>query len=557
MFSAVSSAFVIDIQSKLEPDPAGRSEAYLRAILLTLNRSVSPDENPAAPPAWNGSPTEVVTTSNLLYASLLMSLLAAFVAMLGKQWLNRYLRRTGGSIVERCGDRQRKCDGLEKWPFHFFIESLPVILQIALLFLACGLSRYMWSINTSVARVVVSFTVLGILFYVGIVIAGTSSYECPFQTPVSITLRTLLYSKKTRKVLGSFSPLKTITSFRTGFVSARKSLSLGVHHVRDTYLSSWGILSSSVRSGIRGIRKNIGHRVITLLRALWNAKQRIIQGIRGSEDAALLPIAAGETQDRSEGPQSRLWVSVRNQEALRKLNADNVCSVCWIIRNITDPEALDSAIRLAGTLRWFDGDAEVDPPFDVIVSVFESCFDSNRRLYPGMRARAYLSGRAILQINTRARLKSHECASKYPIPSISWGQVYVSDGDLRCVAFMLKYVGPSANTGGHTFDFLDGADSPWMSNLFVDLARADRTLSPVTYRLLCAAHTTHHKAANPNLLLAWYVFLGGHVEEETFWAADKSYVVLLSFFRSTSLTFCQTHQRPLVYNPFLLDCESG
>jgi len=105
LFSGVSSAFVIDVQSKLQPDPSERSEAYLRAILLSLNRSIASDEDPATPPAWNGPPTEIITTSDLLYASLLMSLLAAFVAMLGKQWLNRYRRHTGRSIFERCGDR--------------------------------------------------------------------------------------------------------------------------------------------------------------------------------------------------------------------------------------------------------------------------------------------------------------------------------------------------------------------------------------------------------------------------------------------------------------------
>jgi len=78
-------------------------------------------------------------------------MLAAFVAMLGKQWLNRYMKNSGGSMIERCGDRQRKCDGLEKWPLHFFVESLPVMLQAALLLLACGLCRHMWSINPSVA----------------------------------------------------------------------------------------------------------------------------------------------------------------------------------------------------------------------------------------------------------------------------------------------------------------------------------------------------------------------------------------------------------------------
>ena len=71
-----------------------------------------------------------MTVTCLMYASLLVSLLAAFVAMLGKQWLNRYLRNSGGSMIERCGDRQRKRDGLEKWPLHYFVESLPLMLQV-------------------------------------------------------------------------------------------------------------------------------------------------------------------------------------------------------------------------------------------------------------------------------------------------------------------------------------------------------------------------------------------------------------------------------------------
>ena len=41
-------------------------------------------------------------------------------------------------MVERCCDRQRKSDDLEEWSFHIFIESLPIMLQIALL-LASGL----------------------------------------------------------------------------------------------------------------------------------------------------------------------------------------------------------------------------------------------------------------------------------------------------------------------------------------------------------------------------------------------------------------------------------
>jgi len=55
-----------------------------------------------------------MTVSVLLYTTLSTSLLAAFLAMLGKQWLNRYARHQGGSATERCEDRQRKLDGLQR-----------------------------------------------------------------------------------------------------------------------------------------------------------------------------------------------------------------------------------------------------------------------------------------------------------------------------------------------------------------------------------------------------------------------------------------------------------
>ena len=72
---------------------------------------------------------------------------------------------------------------------HFFVESLPVMLQASLLLLACGLCRYMWSINTSVAYTLIGLTGLGVIFFFAIVIAGMSSYACPFQTPASTALR--------------------------------------------------------------------------------------------------------------------------------------------------------------------------------------------------------------------------------------------------------------------------------------------------------------------------------------------------------------------------------
>ena len=182
LFSAVSSAFIIDVQSKLEPDPNEMTAAYMRILIHTMNSSLFPDADPTSA-TWTGPPPVIVTVQSLLYASLTTSLFAAFLAMLGKQWVNRYLRNRGGSAADKSRDRQRKLDGFEKWHFHLAIESLPVMLQLALLLLGCALSRYLWTISRTVAGVITAVTLFGVTSYVFLTLAATLYYNCPYQTP--------------------------------------------------------------------------------------------------------------------------------------------------------------------------------------------------------------------------------------------------------------------------------------------------------------------------------------------------------------------------------------
>ena len=127
-------------------EPSTRSQsALLRTILLTLNQSAVPSEAPAVLPIQEDPPCEIITVTGPMRAIFLISQPVAFVVMLGKQWLNRYLQDLDESMIERCGDSQRKCGGLEKWPLNLFVESLPVMLQVSLL--ACRPCRRMCSVN--------------------------------------------------------------------------------------------------------------------------------------------------------------------------------------------------------------------------------------------------------------------------------------------------------------------------------------------------------------------------------------------------------------------------
>jgi len=104
---------------------------------------------------------------------------------------------------------------------------------------------------------------------------------------------------------------------------------------------------------------------------------------------------------------------------LRSTNANDVRCVSWILWNITDPEALDAAIRLAGTVWWFENGLDVEPPYDQIVSTLKGCFDSNGRLYSGSRDRAYHSVQAVLWIHICAMCVSREFAERFPLPTIT------------------------------------------------------------------------------------------------------------------------------------------
>jgi hypothetical protein len=470
-----------------------------------------------------------------------MSLLAAFFAMMGKQWLSRYLRHTGGSMVERCGDRQRKFDGLEKWPFRLCMESLPIMLQIALLLLVCGLSQSMWSVNTSVASVIISFTILGVLFYIGIVVAGTSSYECPFQTPASIGLRHLRASETTRRFLANLSP-KVISLIRITWKNTLQTLRCVYDITRSP--PSREISLSRIRPCIRSMATKVGHQIIILLlrvdRAFGNAKQRLVQGTWRFRRTPPLPLTIEDIHRQPVRPPKGpgLLIRVRDLKAIRKHNARSARCVSWVLRNITDPEAIESAVRLAGTIRWFDGDSDHNPPYDLIVVTFEACFDSNKQLYPGMRDRAYFSAKAILQINMRARARFNKHASKYPIPATSSSSVQHIDPDLHHIIHMLECnLAPGAPTLNFPrADTTTRAHSLWISNLFVDLTHTgpNPTLASCTSYL--SAAVANHQAVIADTLLMWYLFLGGHVEEETIWATDKSYVVglvIFSFVRPT------------------------
>ena len=245
---------------------------------------------------------------------------------------------------------------------------------------------------------------------------------------------------------------------------------------------------------------------------------------------------------------SEPWLKQRDLDIIRNTNISDARCVSWILRHITDPEALDAAIPLAGEIRWFDDGNDVDLPYDQIVSTFEACFDSTKTLYPGSRDRAYHSGRAMAWIHTLAMCKSEESAKKYPLRGGEYTTL-APDPDFRhllranSVAWSTDYfiaqllrINPN-HTPSH---------SQWISNLLLHYSRANWTKLRYKQTLDWVSKADETKTIIPlgaalNRLLVWCTFLGSPVEEEALKVQDKSYDI--SCFCSSSCSPLFTSDR--------------
>ncbi|EJD45060.1 hypothetical protein AURDEDRAFT_29376, partial [Auricularia subglabra TFB-10046 SS5] len=129
LFSAVTTAFIIESQQDTEPD-------YARLTFLVLNATAAGVPFKAEPFVIDPNVRKI---NCLWIASLMLSLTAALIAIMGKDWIGMYASRPV------CNPRQWADIGtfrltcVERWYMSGVIASAPVLLHISLVLFASGL----------------------------------------------------------------------------------------------------------------------------------------------------------------------------------------------------------------------------------------------------------------------------------------------------------------------------------------------------------------------------------------------------------------------------------
>ncbi|KAG9090271.1 hypothetical protein FS749_000690 [Ceratobasidium sp. UAMH 11750] len=188
LFSAISTAFVIESLGDLKPDPAESAAQTLLVMSQTLaaianNRPVaSPSPDALDPPAFSPSHTAVVVNI-LWFLSLSLSVAVSLVAMLAKEWCYKFMSSRSGPSYEQARRRQRKWNGMERWKMKKVLIYLPAMMHLALLLFALGLCLYLWDANKRVALPVIVVTVSATLVYTCATVLPAVDRFCPYSTP--------------------------------------------------------------------------------------------------------------------------------------------------------------------------------------------------------------------------------------------------------------------------------------------------------------------------------------------------------------------------------------
>ncbi|KAG8918765.1 hypothetical protein FRC01_001665, partial [Tulasnella sp. 417] len=191
LFAAVNTAFLALTLPLLSPDPADDTNSLLsqnNAILIQLLRGRNDSAPTSFPlPSASFSPSPDIAIINALFAlSLAFAIISSFLAVLGRQWLVYYRKRSGGGPDYQRWEQLRRFMGAERWRLQAILDDvLPSLLQIGLIIFCVSFVLYLRHLNRTISLIVAIPMYVGLAFFVGGALCTVWDKFCPFHSPLS------------------------------------------------------------------------------------------------------------------------------------------------------------------------------------------------------------------------------------------------------------------------------------------------------------------------------------------------------------------------------------
>jgi hypothetical protein len=171
----------------LQQNPQDTSNFYLANIYqATINPNGS-SSLPTSPPPFT-PPNFAVWVNALWFLSLVISITCALLATLLQQWARRYLKVTQPrySPHKRARIRAFFTEGVDKFLLPWAVEALPAMLHLSLFLFLAGLAVFLWNVNLTIFKLVLSWVGLCTALYGCITIIPVFWHDSPYHTPLSL-----------------------------------------------------------------------------------------------------------------------------------------------------------------------------------------------------------------------------------------------------------------------------------------------------------------------------------------------------------------------------------
>lgn len=182
LFSAILSAFLIEVRKGLQEDLQATTNNLLQLIIQNQRDPTSQHTSPIT--TFEPSPTSR-WVNGLWFTSLLFSLLSALGASLAKGWVTQYASAASGTNWRDVCLRHRRLMGIKRWHLNGIAQLLPILIHIAFFLFAAGLAILLIEDDMGIGGVILGLVVVIAFLYIGSSIHPLYSLDSPFRTPVS------------------------------------------------------------------------------------------------------------------------------------------------------------------------------------------------------------------------------------------------------------------------------------------------------------------------------------------------------------------------------------
>ncbi|GJE90548.1 hypothetical protein PsYK624_066890 [Phanerochaete sordida] len=215
LYSAVLSAFNIESYTALQPNPNDQMIGLLERIAVQTqsytitSSSINSTAQPSSPPPLFVAPIWALRVNGLWFASLIISLAAASLSMLVKQWLREFVAVQYRTPQQRLRAHQYRKAGLDKWKVFEIAAVLPMLLQISLGLFFIGLCVFTSQVDERMGLTSIPLVSGWAFFLIATTLAPLISPRCPYKMPLLKSIMQLIRTHLTMKIRSLLNALVT------------------------------------------------------------------------------------------------------------------------------------------------------------------------------------------------------------------------------------------------------------------------------------------------------------------------------------------------------------